>query len=133
MPHENTGGRPHNRSQPAGPDSVHRPRDDKHQPSDDPYIMDDLAVIDIQVPQQSARRDQHRVDDARRLIRIFGYVEDTPSRHNRTDTCIYTPTFRIFGCAEDTPSRHNQANACFCPRLFVSLIFPDVFIWELVI
>ncbi len=29
--------------------------------------------------------------------------------------------FRIFNFVLDTPSRHNRANACFCARLFVSL------------
>ena len=54
-------------TEPAGHDSMRRPRDDKHQPCDDSDIVNDLAVIDIQMPQQSARRNQNRVDDTRRI------------------------------------------------------------------
>ena len=33
---------------------------------------------------------------------------------------------RIFDFVLDTPSRHNQAGACFCARLFVSLASPKI-------
>ncbi|MBQ7893865.1 MAG: hypothetical protein IJ321_07980, partial [Alistipes sp.] len=47
-----------------------------------------------------------------RLIRIFGFAEDTPARQcsNKFDIAL---AYSHFGCAEDTPPRKKCKRTCF--------------------
>ena len=44
------------------------------------------------------------------------FIEGIPARQKNNPLLRL---IRIFNFVEDTPSRHNQADACFCSRLFV--------------